>query len=66
MAPRLIIEVAEKQHKVLKAMAALEGTSMREYVTKRLFPEPNDISVEAMKDARSGDVTEIEDIHDLN
>ena len=35
---RLTIDVSEQQHQALKATAALEGKSIRQYVLERLFP----------------------------
>jgi len=35
---RLTIDVTEQQHQALKAMAALEGKSIRQYALERLFP----------------------------
>jgi len=35
---RLSIELTQEQHQKIKAMAALTGTSIREYVVSRLFP----------------------------
>ncbi|WP_406568384.1 hypothetical protein [Alterisphingorhabdus coralli] len=37
---RLTIDISENQHKALKAMAALEGKTIRQYALERLFPEP--------------------------
>ena len=35
---RLTIDVTEKQHQTLKALAALEGKTLRQYALERLFP----------------------------
>lgn len=35
---RLTIDVTDQQHKSLKAMAALEGKTIRQYALERLFP----------------------------
>lgn len=35
---RLTIDVTEQQHQTLKALAALEGKSLRQYALERLFP----------------------------
>jgi molybdopterin-guanine dinucleotide biosynthesis protein A len=35
---RLTIDLTDEQHKTLKAIAALEGKSMREYSIEKLFP----------------------------
>jgi hypothetical protein len=34
---RLTIDVTEQQHQALKALAALEGKSLRQYALERLF-----------------------------
>jgi uncharacterized protein (DUF1778 family) len=39
---RLTIEVTEQQHQSLKAMAALQGKTIREYALERLFPSASD------------------------
>lgn len=39
---RLTIDVTEQQHQSLKAMAALQGKSIREYALERLFPPASD------------------------
>ncbi len=35
---RLTIDVTEQQHQALKAFAALEGKSIKQYALERLFP----------------------------
>jgi hypothetical protein len=35
---RLTIDISEQQHKALKAMAALQGKTIKEYAVERLFP----------------------------
>ena len=35
---RLTIDIAEQQHKALKAMAALEGKTIKQYALEKLFP----------------------------
>ena len=35
---RLTIDLTDEQHKHLKAVAALEGKSIRQFATERLFP----------------------------
>lgn len=35
---RLTIEVTDQQHQSLKAMAALQGKTIKEYALERLFP----------------------------
>jgi hypothetical protein len=39
---RLSIELTPEQHQKIKAMAALTGTSIREYVVARLLPPSSD------------------------
>lgn len=36
---RLTIDISPEQHKSLKAMAALEGKTIRQYAIERLFPQ---------------------------
>lgn len=36
---RLTIDVTEQQHQALKAMAALEGKTIKQYVLERVLPE---------------------------
>ncbi len=35
---RLTIDVTDRQHQSLKALAALQGKTMKEYAIERLFP----------------------------
>lgn len=35
---RLTIDVTDQQHQALKALAALEGKSIKQYTLERLFP----------------------------
>ncbi|WP_417845175.1 antitoxin [Thalassospira sp.] len=42
---RLTIDITDQQHKSLKAMAALQGKTIKQYALERLFPE----NVEANK-----------------
>lgn len=35
---RLTIDVTEQQHQALKAMAALQGKTIKQYALERLFP----------------------------
>ncbi len=37
---RLTIDVTDQQHQALKAMAALEGKTIKQYAIERLFPPP--------------------------
>jgi hypothetical protein len=42
MAMRISIEVTDTQHKILKANAALQGQSLKEYVLERTIPTPDE------------------------
>ncbi|WP_418648298.1 antitoxin [Thauera butanivorans] len=48
---RLTIEVTEQQHQALKAKAALEGKSIKQYTLERLFPsaQGEDEALQALK-----------------
>ncbi len=68
---RLTIDITKKTHKRLKAMAALQGKSMREYVSdlikqavyKRI---PNEETLKAIAETEEGkDLVEAEDALDL-
>jgi hypothetical protein len=39
---RLTIDITEQQHKALKALAALEGKTIKQYALERLFPSERD------------------------
>ena len=39
---RLTIDITEQQHQSIKAMAALQGKSIKEYAVERLFPVASD------------------------
>ncbi len=39
---RLTIDITDQQHQSIKAMAALQGKSIKEYTLERLFPAPSD------------------------
>jgi Antitoxin ParD len=54
---RLTIDLTDEQHKHLKAVAALEGKSIRQFATERLFPVKDELdedweSFKAFMDAR--------------
>ncbi|TBU87662.1 antitoxin [Phytopseudomonas dryadis] len=65
---RLTIDVSEQQHQTLKAMAALEGKTIKQYALERLFPasageqqalqELKDLLAERIAEARRGEVVE--------
>ena len=37
---RLTIDISDQQHQNLKALAALQGKTIRQYALERLFPTP--------------------------
>jgi uncharacterized protein (DUF1778 family) len=39
---RLTIDITEQQHQAIKAMAALQGKSIKDYAIERLFPAASD------------------------
>lgn len=39
---RLTIDISEQQHQSLKALAALQGKTIRQYAIERLFPADGD------------------------
>jgi len=39
---RLTIDISDKQHQSLKALAALQGKTIKQYALERLFPGEND------------------------
>ncbi|RCK40964.1 antitoxin [Thalassospira profundimaris] len=39
---RLTIDITDQQHKSLKAMAALQGKTIKQYALERLFPDHAD------------------------
>lgn len=46
---RLTIDVTEQQHQELKARAALEGKSIKQYALERLFPSDEEKAMEELK-----------------
>lgn len=46
---RLTIDVTEQQHQTLKAMAALEGKSIKQYALERLFPSDEEQAMQELK-----------------
>jgi hypothetical protein len=46
---RLTIDVTEQQHQALKALAALEGKTIRQYTLERLFPAAHTSEEEALR-----------------
>jgi len=65
---RLTIDVTEQQHQTLKAYAALEGKTLRQYALERLFPadeageqaheELKTLLAERLAEARRGEVVQ--------
>ena len=63
---RLTIDVTEQQHQTLKALAALEGKTLKQYALERLFPAKRDgeqayeglkaLLAERLAEARRGEV----------
>ena len=48
---RLTIDSTDQQHQTLRAVAALQGKSIKEYAIERLFPQKGD-DVQALADLR--------------
>lgn len=46
---RLTIDVTEQQHQALKALAALEGKSIKQYTLERLFPADEQQAMQELK-----------------
>lgn len=42
---RLTIDITDQQHQRLKALAALQGKSIKQYAVERLFPDKTDDDV---------------------
>lgn len=63
---RLTIDITDQQHQALKAMAALQGKTIKEYAVERLFPNASDdeqafselrlLLEQRLADAAQGDV----------
>ncbi|MDD3181902.1 MAG: antitoxin [Alphaproteobacteria bacterium] len=62
---RLSIELTVEEHKRVKAVAAMQGCSIRDYVLERILPSPKDDLVlreldaflaPRIKDAQSGNI----------
>jgi hypothetical protein len=62
---RLSIELTAEEHKRVKAVAAMQGSSIRDYVLKRILPSQDDelalqeldvFLAPRIKDARDGNV----------
>jgi len=73
---RLTIDITEQQHQTLKAIAALEGKTIKQYTLERLFPdaieeeqalyELKNLLNQRLTEARRGDLAQgsINDIAD--
>ena len=46
---RLTIDVTEQQHQTLKALAALEGKTIKQYALERLFPSDEKQAMQELK-----------------
>jgi hypothetical protein len=46
---RLTIDVTDQQHQALKASAALEGKSIKQYALERLFPSDEQQAMQELK-----------------
>ena len=46
---RLTIDVTAQQHQALKALAALEGKSIKQYTLERLFPSDEQTALKELK-----------------
>lgn len=46
---RLTIDVTPQQHQALKALAALEGKSIKQYTLERLFPSDEQTALKELK-----------------
>lgn len=47
---RLTIDITARQHQSLKAMAALQGKTIKQYALERLFPGDTDQAWQELKD----------------
>ena len=46
---RLTIDVTDQQHQALKALAALEGKTIKQYVLERLLPSDEEQAMQDLK-----------------
>jgi len=46
---RLTIDITTEQHQALKAMAALEGKSIKHYAIERLFPVDEEMALQDLR-----------------
>lgn len=69
---RLTIDISDVQHRNLKALAALNGQSIRQYALERLFPSDEDAAWDELKalleqriaDGLAGDISR-KSVHDI-
>lgn len=47
---RLTIDVTVQQHQALKALAALEGKTIKQYTLERLFPADESMALQELQD----------------
>lgn len=59
---RLTIDVTEQQHQTLKAMAALEGKTIKQYALERLLPasQSEEQALQALKNLLAERIAEAE------
>lgn len=50
---RLTIDVTDQQHQSLKALAALQGKTIKQYALEKLFPAPADSDDGALEDLKA-------------
>lgn len=57
---RLTIDITEQQHQSLKALAALQGKTIRQYAIERLFPDAagDELAWEELKKTLTDRITE--------
>lgn len=46
---RLTIDITDQQHQSLKALAALQGKTIKQYALERLFPGDGDLAWQQLK-----------------
>ena len=69
---KISIEVSEQEHKQIKALAALNGTSIREFMLASVFDDvdlgksPGQVTLETLRDLRAGkDVIHYKDVQEM-
>lgn len=61
---RLTIDVTEQQHQTLKALAALEGKTIKQYTLERLFPVDEQQAMQELRALLQSRLAEAEDNKD--